>query len=275
MGVNSVEVGLRVLKALVNLGQPAGLSEVAEAAGMHPAKVRRYMVSFIRGGLIRQDAETGRYDLGPYGLDFSLAYIERLDAHKVGAAALSGLVNEVNQSAFVAVWGSHGPTVVEWQPARAPISASTRIGTVFPLLASSTGRTFLAYLPSAETQPLLQREITALAQATPPRLVPDVGEIVAEIRARGLCRGLGLRTPGMNSFSAPVFNRRGEITFTLTVFGYDETFDSRWDGPIALAIKQTAQALSQNMGYTSPSPTTTSLAPPTHNQRSETFSPET
>ena len=32
--------------------------------------------------------------------------------------------------------------------------------------------------------------------------------------------------PGMNSFSAPVFNRRGEITFTLTVFGDEETFDS-------------------------------------------------
>jgi DNA-binding IclR family transcriptional regulator len=252
IGVNSIEVGLRVVKALVALGQPATLGEVAEAAKMHPAKVRRYMVSFIRGGLIKQYAETGLYDLGPYGLDFSLAYIERLDAHKVGASALNTLVSRVNESAFVAVWGTHGPTVVEWQPSRRPISASTRIGTVFPLLASSTGRTFLAYLPAAETEPLLQRELKAMARSQDPKAVKtrkDVDQIVAEIRERGLTRGVGLRMPGMNSFSAPVFNRHGEITFTLTAFGYEETFESSWDGPIAVNLKAMTQTLSQQMGY--------------------------
>ncbi len=252
MGVNSIEVGLRVVKALVMLAQPATLGEVAAAARMHPAKVRRYMVSFIRGGLIKQDAETGRYDVGPYGLDFSLAYLERLDAHRIGAPTLSALVSQVGESAFVAVWGSHGATVVEWQPARQPISASTRIGTVFPLLASSTGRTFLAYLPSSETEPFLQREMSAPSRSPDPQAIEDrdaLDQIISEIRQRGLTRGIGLRMPGMNSFSAPVFNRRGEITFTLTVFGYEETFDSSWDSLIAINLKDTAQALSRQLGY--------------------------
>lgn len=252
MGVNSIEVGLRVVKALVMLGQAATLGEVAAAARMHPAKVRRYMVSFIRGGLIKQDADTGRYDIGPYGLDFSLAYLERLDAHKVGAPTLSALVNRVGESAFVAVWGTHGATVVEWQSARQPISASTRIGTVFPLLASSTGRTFLAYLPPSETEPFLERELTAQSGSPDPQAIKDrnaVKQIISETRQRGLTRGIGLRMPGMNSFSAPVFNRRGEIAFTLTVFGYEETFDSSWEGPVAVNLKDTAQALSRQLGY--------------------------
>ncbi|MGF1639922.1 MAG: IclR family transcriptional regulator [Rhodospirillales bacterium] len=258
MGVNSIEVGLTVVKALVSLGQPSTLGEVADAARMHPAKVRRYMVSFMRGGLIKQDPATGRYDLGPYGLDFSLAYLGRLDAHKLGAAALAPLVGAVNESAFVAVWGTHGATVVEWQPARQPIGASTRIGTVFPLLASSTGRTFLAYLPPAETEPFLQRELRALARSPDEKAIKDrkdVGRIVSEVRERGLARGIGLRMPGMNSFSAPVFDRHGAIAFTLTVFGYDESFDSKWDGAIAVHLKNTAQALSRQMGYADPAPT--------------------
>ena len=124
----------RIVKAMVSLGQPAALSKVADAAKMHPAKVRRYMVSFIRGGLIKQHPETGRYDLGPYGLDFSLAYLERLDAHKLGASVLNTLVDQLKESAFVAVWGTSGATVINWQSARQPVYASTRIGTVFPLL---------------------------------------------------------------------------------------------------------------------------------------------
>jgi DNA-binding IclR family transcriptional regulator len=258
MGVNSIEVGLRVLKALVMLGQPAALGEVADAARMHPAKVRRYMVSFIRGGLIKQDPETGRYDLGPYGLDFGLACLERLDAHKIGASVLGTLVSQLNESAFVAVWGSHGATVVDWQPARQPISASTRIGTVFPLLTSSTGRTFLTYLPPAETEPFLQQELKAMARSPHPKAIKDrkdVDQIIAEIRERGLARGTGLRMPGMNSFSAPVFNRRGAIAFTLTLFGYEETFDPSWDGPIAVTLKTTAKALSHQMGHIDPAPT--------------------
>lgn len=258
MGVSSVEVGLRVLKALVMLGQPAALGEVADAAKMHPAKVRRYMVSFMRGGLIKQDPETGRYDIGPYGLDFSLACLERLDAHKLGASAVSALAGQVNESAFVAVWGTHGATVVDWQPARQPITASTRVGTVFPLLTSSTGRTFLAYLPTAETEPFVQRELKSLSRSPELKAIKtrkDVEQIIVEVRERGLTRGIGLRMPGMNSFSAPVFNRRGVIAFTLTVFGYEETFDHRWDGPIAVTLKNTAQSLSHQMGYVDQTPT--------------------
>jgi DNA-binding IclR family transcriptional regulator len=252
IGVNSVEVGLQVIKALVMLGQAATLGEVANAAKMHPAKVHRYMVSFIRGGLVKQDSETGRYDLGPYGLDFSLAYLERLDAHKFGAASMRALVDKVRESAFVAVWGSHGPTVVDWHSSREPISASTRIGTVFPLLASSTGRVFLAYLPRSETEPLLKREIKAQSHSAEPGAIKDrkdVDPILSEIREHGLARGIGLRIPGISSFSAPVLNRNGEITFTLTVFGYGETFDSGWDGHIAVNLRHTAHKLSHQMGY--------------------------
>ena len=253
MGVNSIEVGLEVVKALVRSGGPATLGEVAEAAKMHPAKVHRYMVSFIRSGLIMQDPGTSRYDLGPYGLDFSLAYLARMDANRIGAATMRSLVDQVNESAFIAVWGTHGPTVIDWQAARQPISASTRIGTVFPLLASSTGRTFLAFLPPSETEPFLKRELRALSRSPDPRAIKDrkgVNEIVSEIRERGLARGSGLRMPGMSSFSAPVFNRSDEIAFTLTVFGYEETFDMDWDGVIAVNLKGAARALSQQMGHT-------------------------
>jgi hypothetical protein len=41
----------------------------------------------------------------------------------------------------------------------------------------------------------------------------------------------------------------------LTLFGYEETFDPRWDGPIAATLKNTAQALSYQMGYIDPVPT--------------------
>ena len=63
-GIQSIEVGAQVLRALEAGRGPMALSEVARHCAMHPAKVHRYLVSLVRAGLASQDARTGQYDLG-------------------------------------------------------------------------------------------------------------------------------------------------------------------------------------------------------------------
>ena len=64
-GIQSVEVGGRLLLALVHEGRPMALKDLAQAAGMAPAKAHPYLVSFGKLGLIAQDESSGRYGLGP------------------------------------------------------------------------------------------------------------------------------------------------------------------------------------------------------------------
>ncbi|MFO1287275.1 MAG: hypothetical protein U1F49_12605 [Rubrivivax sp.] len=40
--------------------------------------------------------------------------------------------------------GTHGPTVLHWEPSSRPVSMSLRAGAVLPLLRSATGRVFAA-----------------------------------------------------------------------------------------------------------------------------------
>jgi IclR helix-turn-helix domain len=55
-GIQSIEVGAQVLRALEVGRGPMVLSEVARNCVMHPAKVHRYLVSLVRAGLASQDA---------------------------------------------------------------------------------------------------------------------------------------------------------------------------------------------------------------------------
>lgn len=252
-GINSIEIGLRVLKELASKGRPTPLSEVAAAVDMPSSKVHRYFVSFIRSGLVQQDPQSGHYDLGPYALELGLSSLARLDALKVGSAVLEPLVAEVNESVFITVWGATGPRVVDWRPSQRPIGTSTHIGTVFPMLASSTGRVYAAYLPESLTAPLIDAEIKAARLSPGPQSLTSwqaVRDALAEIRQHALARGLGLRLPGVSSFSAPVFDYRGEVAFVLTIFGYQETFNADWNGPIAQALRRTVAELSQRLGNT-------------------------
>ena len=64
-GIQSIEVGGALLKALAHHGRALPLKDLAAEAGMVPAKAHPYLVSFGKLGLIEQDAASGRYGLGP------------------------------------------------------------------------------------------------------------------------------------------------------------------------------------------------------------------
>ncbi|MCB1966488.1 MAG: helix-turn-helix domain-containing protein, partial [Candidatus Accumulibacter sp.] len=72
-GIQSIEVGSRLLRALAASQRSMMLRDLARNAGMPAAKARRYLVSFMRMGLVEQDANTGRYDLGEFSLELGLA----------------------------------------------------------------------------------------------------------------------------------------------------------------------------------------------------------
>ena len=63
-GIQSIEVGGELLRALARSGEPMMLRDLAREAGMAPAKAHPYLASFSRIGLIEQDETNGRYEIG-------------------------------------------------------------------------------------------------------------------------------------------------------------------------------------------------------------------
>ena len=118
------------------------------------------------------------------------------------------------------------------------------MGSVLPLLTSSTGLVFAAYLPERETQELRDRELAALQQTA-----SDYDTLLAGIREQGLHHVHGLLMPGVDALSAPVFNAMGNIAAVLTVVGPTSIFHADEQGPAAQQLQAAAQAISWRMGY--------------------------
>ena len=115
-GIQSVEVGGRLLLALAHEGRPLPLKELAQAADMAPAKAHPYLVSFGKLGLISQDEVSGRYGLGPLAMQLGLILVGHVIgivvAHRVGhrlfedrRAALRSLVPVFSLMVVVSVAG--------------------------------------------------------------------------------------------------------------------------------------------------------------------------
>jgi DNA-binding IclR family transcriptional regulator len=252
-GIQSIEVGMRLLDAFAAIGAETTLSALATRAGMHPAKAHRYLVSLIRAGYIAQNAATGGYGLGPHATALGLAALRRLDVARLGEDIVRGLSAATGHTVSLVVWANRGPTIVDVAEADTLVTVRVRIGSVLPLLASANGPLFLAFLPQQRTQPLLAAE---LAARTPRRGGPygarAVAQLVAEVRRRKLSRSAEGVHAGVVSLAAPVFDHRGELACTIALVGAHGDLQLAWDGAPARALTAAAARLSARLGAPPP-----------------------
>ncbi|WP_244847722.1 IclR family transcriptional regulator [Caballeronia sp. SL2Y3] len=243
-GIQSIEVGFRLLDVLTHEPRAMMLRDLAQRAGMSPAKAHRYLVSFVRLGLASQDPLTGRYELGGFALQMGLARLARVDGVKLARIALAELRERIDQTVGIAVWGNQGPTVVHWMESSYPAKASLKLGDVMPLLSSATGLLFATYLPRSKTQPMLERELAASKQT-----LADVEPLFADVREHGAARVEGMLLPSIHAFCMPVFDSTGELALGLIALGHEGAFDTRWGGEIDSALRACARSLSYELGY--------------------------
>lgn len=250
-GIQSVEIGSRLLRVLSAHGRAMMLKDLAKGSSMAPAKAHRYLVSFIRAGLVEQNAYTGRYDLGPFALELGLSGLARLDPVRLSESILEDLCEHIGETVALAVWGTHGATIVRQLEPRSLITVSLRPGAILPLTRSATGRVFAAFGKAPAIRKALEAEIRETADE---RKVPvatiqaEVEPALTEIRAHGLARASGSMTPGINGFSGPVYDYSGNMIAAITTLGSVGQFDDSWTSPIAEQVRAASRELSRRLG---------------------------
>ena len=254
-GVQSLETGLGLLSAFMDLEPLPMLKTLAARAGMPPAKAHRYLASYCKTGYVERDSDTGRYRLGPNALRLGLAAMNGLDAVRVARPLLAGICQRLDHPVFLAVWGATGATVVLLENAGGPITLTARVGMSLPMLSSSTGLTFGAWLPRAATRALIEAELartTRLDAPGVPRSLAEAEALFREIRRRGLARATGQLNPGVNAFSAPVFDHAAQVAAVLSTLGPARSFSADWNGETAYRLREAAGKLTTALGGVTP-----------------------
>lgn len=256
-GVQAVETAVRVLSALIDMGQPLMLKTVAERAEMQPPKAHRYLVSFCRSGLAERDPFSGGYRLGPLAVRVGLAALRHLNVTKVVTPILAALRDELGFTTSLAIWGTAGPTLVQLEETNDALIIGGRLGSVMPILSSSSGRVFGAFLPRALVAPFLERELEGMphpgANPVAPHLHMSRAEAAAlfeQVYRRKLANVKGEVSPAIHGVSAPVFDHAGALAGVITVMGSAGLVDTRLDGPVATRLAGAAEEASRRMGWT-------------------------
>lgn len=250
-GVQSAEVGGRLLLALA--GQPGAMSlkDLAAAAGMPPSRAHPYLVSFGKLRLIEQDA-AGHYALGSAALQLGLTCLYQLDPVKLAQPVAEALARSTGYAVALAVWGNFGATVVRTIDARQPLHISMRAGTVMSLLGTATGRAFAAVLPLEKLEQAMGGplgEPDAAGQPLSAAQREALSGAIAEMQRHGVARANGRPMPGVNAFSAPAFDHEGQPAIVITALGHQDHVPPQWDGSAAQAVRAAAAEISRRLGH--------------------------
>lgn len=216
-GIQSVGIGLRVLDVLAGQDGPQPLGVIAQAAELSPSQAHRYLASLVQAGVARQDAASGRYDLGPAALRLGLSALSRIDAFRLAEMAVTDFAAETGRTVQMASLGPAGPIVVRWAMGTPPIATSLTVGSTLPLLYSATGHVFLAFRPDNHTRHLVERETSAERGMSP----VDVEGLRRRVMRDGYSTVAGSLIPGLRATAVPIFDLQGEVVMTATVLATD------------------------------------------------------
>ena len=243
-GIQSIEVGGQLLHALAHAGRPLALKDLAREADMTPAKAHPYLVSFGAVGLVEQEADTGRYGLGPLALQLGLIALQQVDPVRLASQELPALAREVGHTVAIAVWGNRGPTIVRLEEGPQAVHVNMRHGTVVSVDGTASGLLFAAHRPAAEVEALLKAEGAG-------RTLADLAPQLDRVRAQGWSGAVDGSVRGVSAVAAPVFDGFGQMVLALTAIGPGATLEVAEASPVISVLRERGRVLSGRLGWRS------------------------
>lgn len=245
-GIQSVEVGGQLLKALARSGRRMALKDLARDADMSPAKAHPYLVSFGKLGLIEQDPVSGHYGLGQLAVQLGLISLQQVDPVRLAIAELPGLALALGCTVSAAVWGSGaggGPIIVRVEEGPRAVNVTMRHGIPASLRHTGTGKVFAAFMPAAQIQAAL------VAQGEPDAWADPTFEAeLSRIRTLGLSQVREELIAGISAMAVPVFDGFGRLALAIAAMGPSALLDLDPDGPQAQTLRALGQQLSLRLG---------------------------
>lgn len=245
MSVTSVERAIELLRALaVTDGTLSGL---ARHTDLPVATVSRLMSTLERtGAVLRVDKV---YRVGPVIAELTSGATVAPDVLGAAMPRLDELASATNETAGIAQRVSDGYLHLGQVATEHEVSVRDWTGFRNVAHAGCIGYAIMAYWEPDEIDDYLSQDLEQFAENT----VTDPAIIRArleQVRTDGYLWTSEEYAPGVTSVAAPVFDRRGEVTASLHVYGPTYRFPKpRQRRSLGRTVRAHADAVSAVLGY--------------------------
>ena len=246
--MQTVERALRVLERVASFPRPASLTEIANAANLHPSTTYRLLGTLVQTGYITRDGRTGLYRLGLKLLRISHALEDQLDIRSIALPVMERIVTQENETVSLVIRTGSTAVVIERVQCARQIRSVTPVGSHGPLHCTAAGKVLIAWLKTPEVQAILKEAPPVRYTA---RTITEADKLLAElgkVRAQGVALDRGERAEDLIGIAGPVRNARGRVIAALSLSGPAQRLGPDRRPSLAAVVREGAALVSASLG---------------------------
>ena len=221
------EAATRVADVLLTFTKgPAalGVTEIARELGLSKAVVHRILQSLATRSLVRADAGTREYRLGPGAIALGARAMRDFDLRLAAQPTLRRMRDITKETTTLSARLQDSRIYLDQYESPQEIKMTVELGRPYPLYAGASSRAILAFLAEETIERVISRGLERLTPETI-RSPRELRRRLAESRATGYAISKGERQSAAGSVAAPVFGIDGDVVGSISVCGPVDRFD--------------------------------------------------
>lgn len=246
--IQSLDRGIAIL-FLLKLKGSATITELAEKLNIHKSSVSRLVDTLRQYDLIQQDPVSKKFRLG-YRLLYLGENIQRNNqVIETARPFLFKLSSAIRESVHLSTFYNKKVYVVDQVRSYKEYQMPAALGMIEPAHASALGKCIFAYrTPEFITKYMGDFGMPEYTEHTITSVEPLLRHL-SVIRRQGYAIDDEELKLGVRCLAAPVFNRRGEVNFSVGTSGPAKDFVSDRVTKIAQLLKNACMEISMELGY--------------------------
>jgi DNA-binding IclR family transcriptional regulator len=246
--IQSVDRAARILRALAAGSGRLGVSELSDRLGLAKGTVHGLLRTLHDHGLVEQDADSDKYQLGPQLLQLSNRYLDLNELRARSLAWSELLATRAGEAVRIGVPHGNGVLVVHHVFRPDTSLQILEVGAVLPMHATALGKVVLAYLAEPERNDVLDAGLPKLTGRTISTL-PALERELDAVRKRGYAVEREESVLGEVGIAAPIFGRNGAVVGGIGVAGPSERLNGRArETKVATVVGEAARSISRDLG---------------------------
>lgn len=236
--------GLRLIETLAHLGHPVGVTEAANAVGLQKSNAHRLLRSLAELGYVRQDADTGRYELTLKVWEIGSRVIARLDIATEATPTMRKLASLTKETVHLTLLDGDEVVYVHKIDSPHPVRAYSAIGGRAPAHCVATGKALLAFQPP-DAVDVSRRARKAYTDSTITQPA-DLRRELERIRRQGHAINRGEWREGVFGVAAPILDASGRAVAAIGLSGPQARFKPSamraWTPLVVAAARELSRA---------------------------------
>jgi DNA-binding IclR family transcriptional regulator len=248
MGIQSIERASAILRALASGPRRLGVSDLSDRLGLAKGTTHGLLRTLQSEGLVEQDPETGKYQLGAALLQLANSYLDVNELRARSIAWSDRLASGSGEAVRVGALHGDGVIVIHHVFRMDGSVQIPEVGAHLPLHATALGKALLAHHP-AVADDILADGVSRLTHATV--VAPTaVRKMLDDVREKGWAAEREEAIIGEASIASPVFDRAGAAAGAIGIVGPVERLYARRQPRPALIgnVREAARAISRELG---------------------------